>query len=36
MEDTVAGQFEAITAAARADVLVAGVALQFALQPVAE
>ena len=37
MEDTVAGQFEAITAAARGcDVLVAGMALQFALHSVAE
>src|SRR6476646_239432 len=37
MEDTVAGQFEAITAAARGcDILVAGMALQFALHSVAE
>jgi len=37
MEDTVAGQFEAITAAAKGcDVLVAGMALQFALHSVAE
>ncbi len=37
MEDTVAGQFEAITAAAiGCDVLVAGMALQFALHSVAE
>ena len=37
MEDTVAGQFETITAAARGcDVLVAGMALQFALHSVAE
>ena len=37
MEDTVAGQFEAITPAARGcDVLVAGMALQFALHSVAE
>jgi vancomycin aglycone glucosyltransferase len=37
MEDTVAGQFEAITAAARGcDVLLAGMALQFALHSVAE
>jgi vancomycin aglycone glucosyltransferase len=37
MEDTVTGQFEVITAAARGcDVLVAGMALQFALHSVAE
>ncbi|HEY3740754.1 MAG TPA: glycosyltransferase [Bryobacteraceae bacterium] len=37
MEDTVAGQFQAITEAARGcDVLVAGMALQFALHSVAE
>src|SRR4051812_10303236 len=37
MEDTVAGQFEAITPAARdCDVLVAGMALQFALHSIAE
>jgi vancomycin aglycone glucosyltransferase len=37
MEDTVAGQFKAITPAARGcDVLVAGMALQFALHSVAE
>jgi vancomycin aglycone glucosyltransferase len=37
MEDTVAGQFEAITPAAMGcDVLVAGMALQFALHSVAE
>lgn len=37
MEDTVAGQFEAITGAARGcDILVAGMALQFALHSVAE
>ena len=37
MEDTVAGQFEAITEAARGcDILVAGMALQFALHSVAE
>jgi len=37
MEDTVAGQFEAITPAARGcDVLLAGMALQFALHSVAE
>jgi vancomycin aglycone glucosyltransferase len=37
LEDTIAGQFEAITAAARGcDVLVAGMALQFALRSVAE
>lgn len=37
MENTVAGQFEAITPAARGcDVLVAGMALQFALHSVAE
>jgi vancomycin aglycone glucosyltransferase len=37
MKDTVAGQFEAITAAARGcDVLVAGMSLQFALHSVAE
>jgi vancomycin aglycone glucosyltransferase len=37
MEDTVAGQFEAITAAARGcDVLLAGMSLQFALHSVAE
>ncbi len=37
MEDTVAGQFEAITPAAKdCDVLVAGMALQFALHSVAE
>jgi vancomycin aglycone glucosyltransferase len=37
MEDTVAGQFKAITAAARGcDILVAGMSLQFALHSVAE
>ena len=37
MEDTVAGQFEAITPAAEGrDVLVAGMALQFALRSIAE
>jgi vancomycin aglycone glucosyltransferase len=37
MEDTVAGQFETITPAAKGcDVLVAGMALQFALHSVAE
>jgi vancomycin aglycone glucosyltransferase len=37
MEDTVAGQFEAIRAAAQGcDVLVAGMALQFALHSIAE
>ena len=37
MEDTVAGQFEAITAGAKGcDVLVAGMSLQFALHSVAE
>ena len=37
MDDTVAGQFEAITAAARGcDVLLAGMSLQFALHSVAE
>lgn len=37
LEDTVAGQFEAITAAAKGrDVLVAGMMLQFALHSVAE
>ena len=37
MEDTVAGQFDAITAASRGcDILVAGMALQFALHSVAE
>jgi len=37
MEDTVAGQFEAIMPAARdCDVLVAGMALQFALHSIAE
>ena len=37
MEDAIAGQFEAVTAAARGcDVLVAGMALQFALHSVAE
>src|SRR3982750_1051197 len=37
MEDTVAGQFETITAAARGcDILVAGMALQFALHSIAE
>ena len=37
MEETVAGQFGAITAAARGcDILVAGMALQFALRSVAE
>jgi vancomycin aglycone glucosyltransferase len=37
MEDTVAGQFEAITPAARGcDVLVAGMALQIALHSIAE
>ena len=37
MEDTVTGQFEAITPAARdCDVLVAGMALQFALRSIAE
>ena len=37
MESTVAGQFETITAAAQScDVLVAGMALQFALRSVAE
>ena len=37
MEETVAGQFEAITAAARGcDILVAGMSLQFALHSVAE
>ncbi len=37
MEDTVAGQFKAITAAARGcDSLVAGMSLQFALHSVAE
>ena len=37
MEDTVAGQFEAIAAGARGcDILVAGMSLQFALHSVAE
>src|SRR5256885_2386075 len=37
MDDTVAGQFEAIAAAARGcDILVAGMSLQFALHSVAD